>query len=195
VNTNELIYWVFSASTVVAVVAGLLATRIRGEWLAVVPLAHAAGAAMVALFGWEVLVYLPGGVRAYFATVAGIPDAPAVADQQAFLVASIIFVVAAVLAVGGIVRRRPWAVVLGVGLAASRLAMSVASSFSLLSFADSFPPDEFAWQLGTLLALNAVPALVAIALLLWPFRRGSMTDPAPEDAVDWSGDPSPEAGR
>lgn len=194
-SENELIYWVFSAATTMAVVAALIATRLRGEWLATVPLAHAGAAALVALFGWETLIHLPGAIAAYTATVAGITDAPGVADQQSFILASIAFVVAAVLAVVGILRRRPWAAVLGVGLAATRVAMSLASAVSLMSFADSFQPGDLGLLLGTTLGLNGVPALAAIALLLWPLRRGPTAQATSVKTVDWSGDPSPEAGR
>jgi hypothetical protein len=192
---NELILWAFSAATTLAVVAGLLATRIRGEWLASVPLAHASAAALVALFGWEVLIDLPGTIAVYSATVAGIADAPGVADQQVFILTSVAFVVATVFAVVGILRRRSWAAVLGVGLAASKVATSLASVVSLMTFAESFQPGDFGLLLGTTLALNAVPALAAIALLLWPLRRGSTVQAPPVETVDWGSDPSPEAGR
>ena len=194
-DTNALPMWAFSIGTVVAVVGGLLAGRVRGEWLASLPLAHAAGAALIALFGWEVLIYLPGTLQAYFATVAGIPNPAGVADQQAFLAASAVFAVAAVLAVVGILRRRPWAIVLGIGLAATRAAMSLAAAVSFLTYAENFEPDQFGQLLATSLAQNAVPALVATGLLLWPLLRGSTTEAPPVRTVDWSGDPTPEAGR
>ena len=194
-DTNELPMWVFSGSTALAVVAGLLATRLRSTWLTALPLHHAAGAALIALFGWEVLVYLPGTAQAYFDTVAGIPNTPGVADQQAFLVASAVFAVATALAVVGIVRLRPWGIVLGVSLAATRFATSVAAALNLLSFAESFDPADFGQLLGTTLALNALPPLVALGLLLWPLRRGPSTEAPPVEAVEWTPDPSPEGGR
>lgn len=194
-NTNELPMWVFAASTALAVVGGLLATRLRSAWLAALPLHHAAGAALVALFGWEVLVYLPGTAQVYFNTIAGIPNAPGVADQQAFLVASAVFAVATVLAMVGIVRLRPWGTVLGIGLAATRLATSVAAAVNMLSLAESMDPTNFGQLLWTTLSLNALPPLVAIGLLLWPLRRGPSTETPPVEIVEWSADASPEGGR
>lgn len=194
-GTNDLTHWVFAASTAAALVAGLLATRIRGDWLADLMPAHAAASALIALFGWEVLIYLPGTLQSYLATVAGIANPSGVADQQAFVVASAAFAAAAVAAVMGILRRRPWGIVLGIGLAVARTAMSLAAAVSLLSFAESFAPDQFGQLLATTLAQNAVPALAAIGLLLWPFRRGSTAEAPPVEEVEWTGDPSPEAGR
>ena len=193
---NELIYWVFAASTALAVIAGLLATRVRREWVPALPMAHVAAVVLVALYGWETLVYLPSTIQAYTTRVAGIPDPAGVEGNWAFVIASIAFVAAAALAVYGILRRRPWGVVLGIGVAATRAALSVAGAVNLLSLGvDAFGPEGLASNVATALALNTLPALVAIALLLWPLVRGSTVEAPPVDTVDWSSDPSPEAGR
>ena len=196
VTGNELIFWGFSGSTALAVVAGLLATRVRREWVASLPMAHVAAVVLLALYGWETLVYLPSTIQVYTTGVAGIADPAGVEGYQAFMIASGAFVGAAVLAIYGILRRRPWGVVLGIGVAVTRAAMSVASAANLLSMGiDAFGPEGLASNVVTGLALNGLPALVAIALLLWPLLRGPTTEAPPVDTVDWSADPSPEAGR
>ena len=193
---NELIFWVFSAATALTVVAGLLAARVRREWVPSLPMAHVAAVVLIALYGWESLVYLPSTIQLYTTGVAGIPDPAGVEGYQAFMVASAALVVAAALAIYGILRRRPWGVVLGIGVAATRAAMSVASTVNLFSMGlDPFGPEGLGYNVATGLALNGLPALVAIALLLWPLLRGSTAEAPPVDTVDWSGDPSTEAGR
>ena len=193
---NEPIFWVFSASTALAVVAGLLATRVRREWVTSLPMAHVAGLVLIALFGWETLVYLPSTIQLYTTGVAGIPDPSGVEAYQAFVVASVASVVAAALAIYGILRRRPWGVVLGIGVAATRAAMSVASTVNLLSMGlEVFGPEGLGYNAATGLALNCLPAVVGVVLLLWPLLRGSTTEAPPVETVDWSGDASPEAGR
>jgi hypothetical protein len=197
VSTNQLPMWIFSIGTAMAVVAGLLATRIRREWLAELPIAHVVAATLIGISGWEVLVHLPGSIQSFLAATAGITDPQGVAHYQAFAIASAAFVIAAVVAVVGILRRRPWGVVTGMGLAAARVAMSVGSSSNLFGFAEQFPPQDFGQMVGTLVALNLVPPLVAIILLAWPLPSGRSVAPAalPDDA-DWSVEaPSPEPGR
>jgi hypothetical protein len=49
---NEPIFWTFSAATALTVVAGLLATRVRREWVTSVPMAHVAALVLIALYGW-----------------------------------------------------------------------------------------------------------------------------------------------
>ena len=193
---NEIIYWVFAGSTALTVAAGLLATRVRREWATTLPMAHVAAAVLVALFGWQSLVYLPGTVQYYAAAVAGIPDPANVEAYQAFVVASAAFVVAAALAVYGTLRRRPWGLVLGIGVAGTSALTAVASSVNLFMInGDPFGPSGLAWNVFTLVAERVVPPLVAIGLLLWPLRSPSTAEAPPVETVDWSTDPSPEAGR
>jgi hypothetical protein len=196
VTGNELIFWVFSAATALTVVAGLLATRVRREWLSSLPMAHVAAVVLIALYGWETLVYLPSTIQLYTTGVAGIPDPAGVEGYQAFMVASVAFVVAAALAIYGIVRRRPWGVVLGVGVAVTRVAMTLASAVNLFSMGlDPFGPGGLAWNVVDLIALRGVPAGIAIALLLWPLLRRSGAAAPRVETVDWSGGPTPEAGH
>jgi hypothetical protein len=193
---NEPIFWTFSAATALTVVAGLLATRVRREWVTSVPMAHVAALVLIALYGWETLVYLPSTINLYTTRVAGIPDPSGVEANQAFVIASVAFAAAAALAIFGIIRRRPWGVVLGIGVAATRVAMSVASSIQLFSAnLDLFGPEALGFNAVTGFALNGLPAVVGVFLLLWPLLRGSGTEAPPVETVDWSGDPSPEAGR
>jgi hypothetical protein len=196
VTGNELISWVFSAATALTVAAGLLATRVRREWVTSLPMAHAAAIVLIALFGWESLVYLPSTIQVYTTGVAGIPDPAGVEAYQAFIVASAAFVLAAVLAIYGILRRRPWGLVFGIGVAGTRVAMTLASAVNLFSIGlDPFGPAGLAWNVVDLIALRVVPAVVAIVLLLWPLLSRSTAETLPVETVDWNGDPSPEAGR
>lgn len=193
---NEVIYWVFAAGTVLTVVAGLLAARVRREWVTSLPMAHVAAVAVVALIGWESLIYLPGTIQYYTTAVAGIPDPAGVEAYQAFTISSAAFVVAAALAVYGILRRRPWGLVLGIGVAGTRALMSLASSINLFSMnGDPLGPEGLAFNVFTLFAERVVPALAAIGLLLWPLLRGSSAEAPPVDTLDWRTEPSPEAGR
>jgi hypothetical protein len=193
---NEAIFWTFSAGTVLTVVAGLVATRVRREWVPSLPMAHVGAVVLVALFGWEALVYLPSTIQVYTTGVAGIPDPANVEAYQAFMVASAAFVLAAGLAVYGVLRRRPWGLVLGIGVAATRVAMTLASAVNLFSIEpDPFGPGGLAWNVTNLVALRALPAVAAIVLLLWPLLRASRTEAPPVESVDWRGEPSPEAGR
>ena len=193
---NEGIFWTFSAGTALTVVAGLLATRVRRDWLSSLPMAHVAASVLVALFGWEGLVHLPGTIQFYTTGVAGIPDPAGVEAYQVFVVASAAFVIAAVLAVYGIPRHRSWGIVLGIGVAGTRALVAVASSVNLFAInGDPFGPDALAWNVLILIAERVVPALAAIVLLVWPLLHGSKAEAPPVETVDWSTDPSPEAGR
>ena len=193
---NEAIFWTFSAGTVLTVVAGLWATRVRRQWLTALPMAHVAAVVLVALFGWESLVYLPSTIQVYTTGVAGIPDPANVEAYQAFMVASAAFVVGAGLAIYGILRLKPWGLVLGIGVAATRFVMTLASAVNLFSLGlDPFGPGGLAWNVVDLIALRALPAVAAVVLLVWPLLRASTTDAPPVETVDWSGEPSPEASR
>jgi hypothetical protein len=196
VSGNDWLFWTFSAGTALTVAAGLLATRAGREWVTTLPMAHVAGIVLVALFGWESLVYLPGTIQTYVIGVAGIADPPNVEGYQAFMVASVAFVIAAALAIYGILRRRPWGVVLGIGVAGTRLVTALVSTANLFTLnGDFFGPDAVGWNAAIFLAERAIPAIAAIVLLLWPLLRGSRTEAPPLEAVDWHADPSPEAGR
>lgn len=193
---NELIFWTYSAATALTVVAGLVATRVRREWLTSLPMAHVAAVVLIALYGWEALVYLPSTIAQYTTRVAGIPDPAGVEASQAFVIASVAFVAAAALAIYGILRLRPWGVVLGIGVAATRVAMSVAGSIQLFSAnLDLFGPEALGYNVITAFALNGVPAAVGVVLLVWPLLRSSRVGAPPVETADWSGEPSPEAGR
>lgn len=193
---NEWLFWTFSAATAVTLLAGVVATRVRREWLTSLPMTHVAALAFLALFGWESLVHLPGVIQTYVIGVAGIADPPNVEGYQAFMVASVAFVIAAALAIYGILRRRPWGVALGIGVAGTRLVTALVSTANLFTLnGDFFGPDAVGWNAAILLAERAIPAIAAIVLLLWPLLRWPRTETPPVEAVDWHVDPTPEAGR
>jgi hypothetical protein len=43
--------------------------------------------------------------------------------------------------------------------------------------------------------LNGLPAVGGVVLLVWPLLRSSRVGAPPVETADWSGEPSPEAGR
>jgi hypothetical protein len=193
---NEWLFWTFSAATAVTLLAGVVATRVRREWLTSLPMTHVAALVLLALFGWESLIYLPGVIQTYVIGVAGIADPPNVEGYQAFMVASVAFVIAAALAIYGILRSRPWGVVLGIGVAGTRLVTALVSTANLFTLnGDFFGPDAVGWNAAIFLAERAIPAIAAIVLLMWPLLRGSRRETPPVEAVDWHVDPTPEAGR
>ncbi len=193
---NESLFWTFSAATAATVLAGVVATRVRREWLTSLPMTHVAALVLVAQFGWESLVYLPGVIQTYAIGVAGIPDPSNVEAYQAFMVASVAFVIAAALAIYGVVRRRPWGVALGVGVAGTRLVTALVSTANLLTLnGEFFGPDALGWNAAMFVAERALPAVAAIVLLLWPLVSRSTVDAPPAETVDWHVDPTPEAGR
>ncbi len=193
---NEWVFWTFSAATALTVVAGVLASRVGRDWVTDLPMAHVAAVVLVALFGWESLVYLPSTIQTYTVGVSGIIDPANVESYQAFMVASAVFVVAAGLAIYGILRRRPWGLVLGAGVAGTRLVMAIVASVNLLTLnGELFGPAGLAWNAATVVAERAVPAAAAIVLLLWPLLRGSTADAPPVETADWHPDPSTEVGR
>jgi hypothetical protein len=153
------------------------------------PLAHVAGAAIVALMGWEAVVYVPGAVAGYAALTAGLGDLRGMEVDQAYVVALAAFAVGSVAAVVGILRRRTWGIVLGIGLAVSQLATTLAAVAQTIAIlGETVGETTYIEFVGSTLALRAVPPIVAIVLLAWPLVRGAnapaseATTPAPGTA-------------
>ncbi|MDQ2674829.1 MAG: hypothetical protein M3Y40_09265, partial [Chloroflexota bacterium] len=135
-------------------------------------------------------------VQTYFIGVSGIADPPNVEGYQAFMVASVAFVLAAAVAIYGILRRRPWGVVLGIGVAGTRLVTALVSAANLFTLDGGlFGPTAVGWNAAIIVAERAFPAVVAIGLLLWPMLRRSTAETPPAETVDWHADPSAEASR
>jgi hypothetical protein len=166
--------YVWAGAVVIAILAGVwTATRHREPRLSLPP-QHVAGAALIGLFGWEMLVNLPGSVVGYWTLTAGLGDVRGLEAQQAFVVAQAAYVIAAGFAVGGILRRRTWGAVLGIGLAAA-VAVSSAFNFAQITalYAESMSGDAYISTVASVIGMRMIPALAAIVLLLWPFMRQS----------------------
>ena len=100
--------YVWAGAVVLAIVAGVwTATRHRDPRPSLAP-QHVAGAVLIGLFGWEMLVNVPGSVVGYFTLTAGLGDVRRIEAQQAFVVAQAAYAIGAAFAVAGILRRRTW---------------------------------------------------------------------------------------
>jgi hypothetical protein len=164
----------------------------------VLPYRHVAGVAIVALLGWEAIVYLPGAIVGYFALTAGLGDVSGVEADEAFVAALAIFAVAAVLAVVGVLQRRAWGVALAIGLAAARLATSLAAvAQTLVLFGDAQVVGDWSYvtMTATSIALQSVPPLAAIVLLAWPLledrARPESVSMITDEVPEWQGGASP----
>jgi hypothetical protein len=179
----------WAIAVALAIVAGIWsATNHREVRRSLVP-EHVAGAALLGFFGWETLLGLPSAVSGYQILSAGLDDVPELRGQLAFLIAQAAFAIGAAVAVIGIVRRRTWGTVLGIGLALSIVVASVLQLAHITAtFADSMTADAY-WSVVvvSIVGLRAIPALAAVALLIWPFMRPSMR------GVDGAGDEVPDA--
>lgn len=162
----------WAAAVALAIAAGVWTAMNRREVRPGLRPAHAAGAALVGLFGWEALVHLPGAVMGYWTLTAGLGDVQGVEGRQAFVVAQFAFVIGAAFAVGGILRRRIWGSVLGIGLALAQVVWAGLVLFETTSmFAEVMGSDAYLSVVSGLIGMDAIPALAAIALLAWPLVR------------------------
>ena len=177
--------FVWAAAVALAIVAGAWIAINRPQIRPTLPVEHVAGAALLGLFGWETLVDLPGVVMGYWTLTAGLGDVRGVEGDQAFVVAQAAFVVAAAFAVTGILRRRAWGAVLGIGLAASivvRIGLVLFETTAL--YAVSMGGGTYFGVVSTLVGMQAIPALGIIALLGWPMIRRT-TPPVGAADRDW----------
>ena len=183
--------------------AGAVAlTVFAGGWAAtnqrtvrpVLPLEHVAAAALIGSFAWDMLVQLPGSLYGVWTLTAGLGDVLGDEPQQAFVAAQVLFVAAGALAVPGILRRRAWGIVLGIGLSVALVLWAVLSASHLVAqFGGSMPADVVMSILVNAIGLSVVPALVAIGLLAWPLVR--RTTPRRTEAGadrDWSASAAPD---
>ena len=85
----------WAALVALAIVVGGWTARTRPEVRSTLPLEHVAGATLLALVGWEMLINLPGTAVGYWTLTAGIGEVGGVQGTQAFVLAQAAFVVAA----------------------------------------------------------------------------------------------------
>ncbi|MEO7295362.1 MAG: hypothetical protein ABIZ57_04395 [Candidatus Limnocylindria bacterium] len=176
---------VWAGAVALAIVAGAWTALSRPQVRATLNIQHVAGAALLGLFGWESLVNLPGVVTGYWTLTAGLGDVRGVEGDQTYVVAQVAFVVAAAFSVTGILRRRAWGAVLGIGLAASIVVwISLILFETTLLYAESMDGGTYFSLVSTLVGMQAIPALVIIALLAWPMIRRT-TPPVGAADRDW----------
>lgn len=189
--------WALVITVGVAVLAAGWTARVRPEPRPTLPLAHVAGAALVGTIGWEALNMLPGTITTLFLATAGIPEPRGAEGTQAFAGGSVVFVLASGLAIVGILRRRAWGAVLGIGLALARVAVGITSLFQWLALSGSVVGDNTYLPTAlSIIGMSLVPPLAAAALLLWPLVARSSVPSVPPGADAWTPTPpEPEAGR
>ncbi len=125
--------FVWAAAVGLALVAAAWTATNRKAIRPTLPLEHVAGAAILGVLGWEMLVHLPGTVMGIWTLTAGLGDVRGVEGYQAFLVAQAAFVIGVAIAIVGILRRRPWGAILGIGLAVARVVWSGAVMYEALA--------------------------------------------------------------
>ena len=192
-TTDQWPMYLWAGAVALAVVAGAAMATQRRDPRPDLPLEHVAGATLVGLFGWQMLIYLPGSVLGYWTLIAGLPDLSGTRGQQAYVVAQAVFVVAAAFAVLGILRRRHWAAVLGIGLAAAIVVWRVIMLVTTVqTFGGAIGGDTYLAMAATSIGFEAVPALAAVVLLLRPLVVGARPR-AGAASGDWTAArPSPD---
>ena len=154
--------WVIGVDVVV-IVAAIFATYDRSP-LSALRWQHIVAATIVAMMGWEAAANVVAslvGANAFTAVDIG------------FLAAQAIFAGAAAVMFLFVLRRRRWAVVLGIGLAAVRLLFAVLALIDTAQYFESMEPAGV-WSTMTFVVLGAVPMLAAVWLFLDPFFRGQL---------------------
>jgi hypothetical protein len=185
---------VFGAAVGLSIVVAFVASRVAPGQRDALPLPWVAGAALVGLLGWEAAIQVPGNVYGLYLLTVGITDPNGIEGNQIMVVSTVVFAVAAAVAVVATLRRHTWGAVLGIGLALSIVATSVASLVYFVGVIgpDIVGPNGYLPIALTIIAMQAVPALAAAVLLAWPMlpRRSS-----PQAATGaWTAAPDPEAG-
>jgi len=188
--------WTFAITVALAVLVAGWTARVRPEPRPTLPLAHVAAAALLGTLGWEALNMLPGTITGLFLATTGIPEPRGAEANQAFAAASILFVVACALAVAGILRRRIWGAVLGIGVALVRVAVGVTVLIQWLLLSGEVVGDSnYIPTAMSIIGMSLVPPLVAVGLLAWPLLRPSSAAAVPPGADEWTPSaPQPEAG-
>ena len=170
-------------------VGGVIAAFAAAGWAAVrhprprpdLPVEHVAAAALIGLVAWDSLV--------------DVPELVAITSGPYTLTAATVFVVGTVIAIVGILRRRTWGAVLGIGLAATQVLGGAAALIQLATFeAEAVGETIYLEFIAPTIVMDSIPLLVAIGLLLWPLRRrSSATDgggPEPADSRTWQPTPA-----
>ena len=171
--TEEWHAWAFVVVVVVPIVVALGLRLRRTGAFAALPPTHAAAAALIALFAWEALPNLPELVRIYSGLTAGLDGIPETTTRQAFLAAYVAFLAGSAVAAVGLLRRRLWAVPLGIGTSLARIGLValVWANFTGSTDGVGIPGELFADFLVRS-AMQVVPPIVTVVLLVWPLVTG-----------------------
>ena len=127
-------------------------------------------------------IQLPGTAVGYWTLTAGLAEASGVEGVEAFVVTQAVFVVAAAFAVLGILRRRTWGTVLGIGLAVAVVVWRVLVMLAVVQqVGQSMDGGTYLSTVANLIGMGAIPALAGAVLLGLPLLR------RPARPVDASG--------
>jgi hypothetical protein len=163
--------WTLFAAVAAAIVVGAAAWLLWPRRSERLPMEHVAGAALVAAGGWQLLVDLPASLVQVFVINSGIPNAP-LTSVHVFVIAHAAVVLAAAVAIVGVLRREVWGAALGIGVSgamATRTVLGIASLLTMIG-PEGMPDGQLAWLVAQS-ALQAVPPIAAAVLLAPPFWR------------------------
>ena len=193
---EDWLLWAWVVVVAGGIVAAIATRLLRPTSLPHLPLRHVAAAALIGSIGWMALMSLPSTLLQFTSSVGQIATASDSPPYLPYTVAAIAMIAASAIAVLGILRRKPWGIVLGAGMAVAHVGTSVLGTIAWLSFMDQVSGDEgnLIVYAGTYV-LGAVPALVAIALLLWPARGRALRSAGDREAADGIIDADSEAAR
>lgn len=158
----------------IAVVAGGIVAAVvtRVLWptgMSGLHLRHVAGATLIGVVGWMALLWLPSTLIQLTSPISRLPDAGGTSPYGPYVLAAIAVVVGSAVAVIGILRRKRWGTVLGVGMSAAYVGTSILGAVGWLAVMGEATGDGgILIVYGAVYLLGAVAALVAIALLVWP---------------------------
>ena len=169
-----------AAVVAVAILAAVVTRMLRPGSFERLPLEHVAAAAIIGVTGWESAIQLPPSIAQFAMIGAGLGGQFFSAEQIA-VAAGVGLTVAAFAATFGILRRRPWGVVLGIGVAVAAVATAILGTISMVAMLGTTGglEDQLMWFVASV-GLRGVPAIVALVLLAWPLLRG-------EGSGLWSG--------
>jgi hypothetical protein len=189
--------WLTIGVIVVAVIAAAWTALNRPRPRPELPIHHAAAAALLGYVAWEGFTVLAGFIDTHVTASAGLDDLGGVLlRQQAYLIVATAFVVGSAIATIGILRRRTWGAILGIGLAAAHVVGTASTLINLAmleSEAEVVAGGGYFTFIAPTMVMGSVPPIVAIGLLVWPIvRHPSDADVPPTDSVatrEW--DPRP----
>jgi hypothetical protein len=188
--------WGWIALVAGGIVAAVVTRLLWPTGMSELHLRHVAGATLIGVVGWMALLWLPSTLIQLTSPISRLPDAGGTSPYGPYVLAAIAVVVGSAVAVIGILRRKRWGTVLGVGMAAAYVGTSILGAVGWLAvMGQATGYGGILMVYGAVYLLGAVPALVAIALLLWPARGRASTPAGDREAADGIIDADSEAAR